>query len=310
MSASLFLKRIQNSIGHFLKSMSHGFYSDDKKQKIEKKQLMGKKKDLQHTNRQIRLSEDSVTPNENSDLAPDLFLDVPQIKTEQIKLALEDLDAHVALQAELSGMVKINVGVSVGIKKLDLDIKGLDLNALLKVKLQNVHKIFSRTLESLDKNPDILKNMDTSGSNTKEKKKIAAVEKEQPEGKNIAQDTKDNNFSSIDKDVSQKKRNIEQKEESQKENMRDDTFTWTMKNEPNERNQEDARTFENQTPDKTYEEVEEKKNGVEKLTKIILSPAFSHNVDTQTATGDIKRVIEGSSSVKKNIIHRLFRVNR
>jgi hypothetical protein len=54
---------------------------------------------------------------------PDVYLDVPSLNGKELKLNVEDLDAKGALNAELAGLIKINVGVTAGIKKLDLDIK-------------------------------------------------------------------------------------------------------------------------------------------------------------------------------------------
>jgi hypothetical protein len=88
---------------------------------------------------------------------PDVYLDVPSLKVQELKLNVEDLDAKVALNAELAGLVKINVGVNVGIKKLDLDIKGIDVKAVLKVRLKQVYNILNRALDTVDNNPDILK---------------------------------------------------------------------------------------------------------------------------------------------------------
>lgn len=88
---------------------------------------------------------------------PDVYLDVPSLKVQELKLNVEDLNAKVALNAELAGLIKINVGVNAGIKKLDLDLKGVDLKAVLKVRLKQVYAIFDRALTTIDSNPDILK---------------------------------------------------------------------------------------------------------------------------------------------------------
>lgn len=89
---------------------------------------------------------------------PDVYLDVPSLKVQELKLDVEDLNAKVALNAELAGLIKINVGVTAGIKKLDLDLKGVDLKAVLKVRLKQVYAIFDRALTTIDSKPDILKN--------------------------------------------------------------------------------------------------------------------------------------------------------
>ena len=91
-----------------------------------------------------------------SDDPQDVLLDVPTLKIDEIKLKVNDLDAKVTLSAALANLVKIDVGVHVSIADVDLDIKGVDAQALLKVRLKKVHEILSRALDTLDKNPEIL----------------------------------------------------------------------------------------------------------------------------------------------------------
>jgi len=90
------------------------------------------------------------------EVSPDVLLDVPTLQVSELKFNLDDLDAHVALQSDLGNLIRINVGVRVNIKKLDLDLKGLDVKAVLKVRLKEVNKIFTKAFESLENNPDIL----------------------------------------------------------------------------------------------------------------------------------------------------------
>ena len=145
MIAVALLKSIQDTItglgriGQKLRSTVKERRKETDRRK-EKKQLSENQMNLLHTDAQSQNVNDSdkfpLQQEEKPEISSDMFLDVPQIKSDEIKLTLEDLDARVALQAELAGMVKINVGVSAGIRKLDLDIKGLDLKALLKVKLK------------------------------------------------------------------------------------------------------------------------------------------------------------------------------
>jgi pyruvate/2-oxoglutarate dehydrogenase complex dihydrolipoamide acyltransferase (E2) component len=53
-------------------------------------------------------------------------------------------------------MVKINVGVDAFLETVELDLKGLEAEALLKANLENVREILVRTLESMDNNPDLI----------------------------------------------------------------------------------------------------------------------------------------------------------
>jgi hypothetical protein len=107
--------------------------------------------------KQIRKDAVDLTSDKTTDTMPDVLLDVPALTADEIKMNLDDLNGQVALHAELADIVKINVGVTVGIKKIDLDIKKLNVQAVLKVRLKQVYAIFHRTLDALEQRPDILK---------------------------------------------------------------------------------------------------------------------------------------------------------
>jgi len=90
---------------------------------------------------------------------PDVLLDIPVVKVDSIHLELDDLDAHVALQAKVLDLVKLNVGVDVHLGKLRIDIKGVEAQALLKVRLDHVAAIVDRVLTTLDRNPELVKSL-------------------------------------------------------------------------------------------------------------------------------------------------------
>ncbi len=87
---------------------------------------------------------------------PDVFLDVPELHVGEIYLDVEDLDAHLSLQARLANLVQVVAGVHVHIGKVELDIKDVDAQALLKVRLDNLYEILNRALTTIDRNPQIL----------------------------------------------------------------------------------------------------------------------------------------------------------
>lgn len=93
---------------------------------------------------------------------PDVLLDVPQLHVDEINLEVEDLRARVSLQAEVLDMLKLNVGADVALGRVQLDIKGVDAQALLKVRLDNVAQVIGRVLTTIDRNPEILEHL-TSG---------------------------------------------------------------------------------------------------------------------------------------------------
>lgn len=90
---------------------------------------------------------------------PDVLLDVPVVKVDSIHLEVDDLDAHVALQTKVLDLVKLNAGVDVHLGQLRIDIKGVEAQALLKVRLDHVTAIVDRVLTTLDRNPELVKSL-------------------------------------------------------------------------------------------------------------------------------------------------------
>ena len=87
---------------------------------------------------------------------PDVFMDVPSVKVEEIYLDVEGLDAHLSLRTKLANLVQLVAGVHVHCGKVELDIKGVDAQAMLKVRLENLYDILDRALTTIDRNPQIL----------------------------------------------------------------------------------------------------------------------------------------------------------
>lgn len=103
--------------------------------------------------------EDYATADTVTDAAtdePDVLLDVPVLKIDELNLEVEDLRAHVSLRTKLANLVQIEVGVDAQLDKVKLNIKGADIQALLKVRLDRILETFDRALESIDNNPEIL----------------------------------------------------------------------------------------------------------------------------------------------------------
>jgi hypothetical protein len=90
---------------------------------------------------------------------PDVLLDVPSLKVEQLMLDVENLRHRTSMQAELADMVKLNVGVETVLDGAKIDLKGVDAQALLKANLDNVRAILSEALDTIDKNPEILQDI-------------------------------------------------------------------------------------------------------------------------------------------------------
>ncbi|MFN2615495.1 MAG: E3 binding domain-containing protein [Thermoleophilaceae bacterium] len=97
-------------------------------------------------------------PQETGD-DPDVLLDVPVVKVDSIHLELDDLQAHIALKAQVLDLVKLNVGVAVQLGRVCVDVKGVEAQALLKVRLDHVAAIVDRVLTTIDRNPDLVKSL-------------------------------------------------------------------------------------------------------------------------------------------------------
>ena len=99
-----------------------------------------------------------IAPSPNSGLTPnrDVILEVPELSVDSIGLTVQDVRAHVSLDANAMNFVQITAGVDVGIRKVQLSISGVLAEAYLYVDLDNVARIVDRVVLTLDRNPQIL----------------------------------------------------------------------------------------------------------------------------------------------------------
>jgi tetrahydromethanopterin S-methyltransferase subunit F len=88
---------------------------------------------------------------------PDVVLDVPKLNVEEIDLEVEDLQVRVALQAVLADLVQINIGLKAELGEVKLTVKGVEAQAQLKARLDNVRAIFSEVLASLQHSPQFFR---------------------------------------------------------------------------------------------------------------------------------------------------------
>jgi hypothetical protein len=104
--------------------------------------------------------EDYVLAERDSDSEePDVLLDMPVVKVDEINLEVEELRARVSLRAEVLDLLKLNIGADVFIGHVGLEIKGVEAQALLKVRLENVARILDRVLTTIDRNPQLLERL-------------------------------------------------------------------------------------------------------------------------------------------------------
>jgi pyruvate/2-oxoglutarate dehydrogenase complex dihydrolipoamide acyltransferase (E2) component len=94
---------------------------------------------------------------------PDLQLDVPALNVEEIDLEVEDLQVRLSIQAELADLVKIKVGLDAELGGVKLGIKGVEAQARLKARLDNVRAIFGEVLASLQHSPQFFRGPSDTG---------------------------------------------------------------------------------------------------------------------------------------------------
>lgn len=97
---------------------------------------------------------------------PDVFLHIPNLKVREITLEVNNLRARLALEARLANLLSLSAGADVGIERVNLRISGVEAQATLVVRLDNVAAIIDRTLTTIDRNPQILTRLLESVDNT------------------------------------------------------------------------------------------------------------------------------------------------
>ena len=86
----------------------------------------------------------------------DIVLEVPELDVDSIGLNVEALQAHLALDANVMNLVALNAGVDVSIDQVQLDIVGVFAEVYLYVDLDNVTRVVTRVVQTLDANPELL----------------------------------------------------------------------------------------------------------------------------------------------------------
>jgi hypothetical protein len=99
-----------------------------------------------------------VDPDEIEE-AVDVYVDAPSVKVDEIKFEMDDFRAHLAVLAEAGNFVQLTAGAGVRLGKVELDIQGVETQALLEARLDNVSAILARVLTSLERNPQLLKSV-------------------------------------------------------------------------------------------------------------------------------------------------------
>jgi hypothetical protein len=87
---------------------------------------------------------------------PDVVLDIPTLHVDEIDLHLDELKARVALEAHVLDLLRLDVGVDAELRGVGLKISGVDAEAHLRVRLDNLTVILDRVMSTIDNNPQLL----------------------------------------------------------------------------------------------------------------------------------------------------------
>jgi hypothetical protein len=105
-----------------------------------------------------------ATPEDwlGSNQDPDVLLSIPNLGVDHIGITVDNIKAHVELHAQVLDLLELHVGAQVSIEKVEINIENVRVQAMLKVRLNEVYKIVDRVMTTIDNNPEILTNL-TSG---------------------------------------------------------------------------------------------------------------------------------------------------
>ena len=106
-----------------------------------------------------RIADYSVLAPKDIEHGPDVLLDVPVVTVDEIDLEVDHRRAQVSVMAEVRGLVELSVGAEARLGKVELNIQGVEAQALVKARLDNVSAILDRVLLSLDRNPELLESV-------------------------------------------------------------------------------------------------------------------------------------------------------
>lgn len=120
-------------------------------------------------------NQQSAQPSQPSPLAqqamssgdqPDVLLDIPNLSVEQLTIEVNNLQVELALDARLANLLKLTAGANASIDNVKIDIRGVQAQATLIVRLDNVRAIIERTLQTLDNNPQLVTQLLSTVDNT------------------------------------------------------------------------------------------------------------------------------------------------
>ncbi|MET8833857.1 hypothetical protein ABZV78_08075 [Micromonospora sp. NPDC004540] len=87
---------------------------------------------------------------------PDVVLQVPHLRMDDVCVEGDDLDAHLSLRARLGSLLQLDVGMQARLGTVRIDLRGMTTEALLEVRLDELNGILDRALSTVDRNPQII----------------------------------------------------------------------------------------------------------------------------------------------------------
>src|SRR4051794_30665875 len=90
---------------------------------------------------------------------PDVYVYVPKVRVGELFIDVERLEAHLALRTQVANLVNLVAGVHVAVDTVKVDLKDVEAEAELKVRLENTYNILDRTLTTLDENPQVVEQL-------------------------------------------------------------------------------------------------------------------------------------------------------
>ncbi|TBL43251.1 hypothetical protein EYA84_02900 [Verrucosispora sp. SN26_14.1] len=87
---------------------------------------------------------------------PDVLLDVPRVSVDSLRLSVDGLEADLSLRARVAGLLEVDAGARIRLEGVDLDVTGVQAQALLKVRLEKLVTILDRALTTIDHHPQVI----------------------------------------------------------------------------------------------------------------------------------------------------------
>ena len=97
---------------------------------------------------------------------PDVLLDIPNLSVDEITIDVQNLEVDISLDARLANLLKLTAGAQARVDQVKIQIKGVQAQATLVVRLDNVRAIIERTLQTLDNNPQLVTQLLSTVDNT------------------------------------------------------------------------------------------------------------------------------------------------